>query len=177
MDILLPIIKIDNPNLRKTSSLVRNIQDQKIQKLIDDLILTTIQNKGVGIAAPQVDKQDRLFIVASRPNLRYPNAPSMEPIAIINPRIIKYSHEIVNGWEGCLSVPGVRGLVPRYKAIEVEYTDRYGLIKNLQMIDFVARIFQHEYDHLEGILFIDRVQQDSDLISEEEYQTKQVNSL
>ncbi|MEM7556159.1 MAG: peptide deformylase [Cyanobacteria bacterium P01_A01_bin.84] len=170
MSTLPPIIEIGNSNLRKTSSLVRNIQDKTIQKLIDDLISTTIQVNGVGIAAPQVDKQDRLFIVASRPNLRYPHAPSMEPTAMINPVIVNHSNDMVDGWEGCLSVPGVRGLVPRYKVIEIKYTDRNGQLKQLQLVDFVARIFQHEYDHLEGILFVDRVKNNADLISEEEYQ-------
>ncbi|MEO8893341.1 MAG: peptide deformylase, partial [Coleofasciculaceae cyanobacterium] len=112
---------------------------------------------------------DRLFIVASRPNPRYPNAPLMAPTAMINPQIIAHSTEIVNGWEGCLSIPGIRGLVPRYQAIEVEYTTRNGKQNRQELTDFVARIFQHEYDHLEGIIFLDRVKHTQDLMTDQEY--------
>jgi peptide deformylase len=173
MSKMLSIIKLDNPTLRQPSSLVANLQDESIQQLIDDLIATTINANGVGIAAPQVAASCRLFIVASRPNQRYPNAPNMEPTAMINPKIINHSQEIVKDWEGCLSVPGVRGLVPRYKSVNVEYTDRDGNLINQELTDFIARIFQHEYDHLDGILFIDRVETNQDLISEEEYQKLQ----
>jgi hypothetical protein len=93
----------------------------------------------------------------------------MEPTAMINPRIINHSEEVVTGWEGCLSVPGKRGKVPRYKWVEVEYLNRQGVVIREVLTDFVARIFQHEYDHLEGILFIDRVVNSTDLITEEEY--------
>jgi peptide deformylase len=165
----LSVIELGHPLLRESSSLIANIQDEGIQQLIDDLIATAIAANGVGIAAPQTAAPCRLFIVASRPNPRYPNAPSMEPTAMINPKIINYSTEVVKDWEGCLSVPGVRGLVPRYKSVSVEYTDRNGDLKHQELTDFVARIFQHEYDHLNGILFIDRVETSLDLISEEEY--------
>jgi peptide deformylase len=94
----------------------------------------------------------------------------MQPTAMINPRIIAHSSEMVKGWEGCLSVPGIRGLVPRYQTIEVEYRDRYGNLQKQELTDFIARIFQHEYDHLEGLVFLDRVENNHDLISEEEYQ-------
>jgi peptide deformylase len=77
---------------------------------------------------------------------------------------------MVKGWEGCLSVPGIRGLVPRYQTIEVKYTDHNGNLQKQELTDFIARIFQHEYDHLEGLVFLDRVENNQDLISEEEYQ-------
>ncbi|OKH48951.1 peptide deformylase [Calothrix sp. HK-06] len=166
----LSIIKLGNPLLRQSSSFVNNVKDAHVQKLIDDLMKSLTETNGVGIAAPQVAVNYRLFIVASRPNLRYPNAPFMEPIAMINPKIIEHSKETVKGWEGCLSVPGIRGLVPRYQSITVEYTDVTGDSKNVKLVDFVARIFQHEYDHLDGIVFLDRVESTKELISEEEYQ-------
>lgn len=169
----LPVIKLGNPILRKLSSNVENVKDTHIQKLIDDLMITLTETNGVGIAAPQVAVSHRLFIVASRPNPRYPNAPLMEPIAMINPKIIEHSTETVKGWEGCLSVPGIRGKVPRYKSITVEYTDVNGDLKNVKLVDFVARIFQHEYDHLDGRVFLDRVESTQDLMSEEEYQKLQ----
>jgi peptide deformylase len=93
----------------------------------------------------------------------------MEPTAMINPQIIVHSTEVVDGWEGCLSIPGIRGLVPRYQAIEVEYTARNGKQNRQEFTDFVARIFQHECDHLDGIVFLDRVKSTQDLMTESEY--------
>lgn len=141
----------------------------EIQQMIDDLLETAAKSNGVGIAAPQVAQSWRLFILASRPSPRYPQAPTMEPIAVINPRILAYSAEEVLGWEGCLSVNGLRGMVARATWVDVEYFDRSGLLHQQRFTDFVARIFQHEHDHLEGILFVDRVDA-ATLISEEEYQ-------
>jgi peptide deformylase len=165
----LPIAQLGNPILRQKAQLIDNIQDQSIQNLIDALIVTATAANGVGIAAPQVSQSERLFILASRPTLRYPNAPMMEPTAMINPQIIVHSTEVVDGWEGCLSIPGIRGLVPRYQAIEVEYTARNGKQNRQEFTDFVARIFQHECDHLDGIVFLDRVKSTQDLMTESEY--------
>jgi peptide deformylase len=89
---------------------------------------------------------------------------------MINPRILQVSEEMVKGWEGCLSVPNWRGFVPRHQWIEVSYYGRNGREIRQVFRDFVARIFQHEYDHLEGILFLDRLASPADLYSEEEYQ-------
>lgn len=175
MNKYLDVIQLGNPTLRQKSLWVDNIEDKKIQLLIDDLIATVAQANGVGIAAPQVGKSWQLFIVASRPNSRYPNAPEMQPTVMINPRIISHSLEVVKGWEGCLSVPGIRGLVPRYDSIEVEYTDRNGNCKKQVFTDFIARIFQHEYDHLQGMVFLDRVESVGDLMTEAEYQERIVN--
>ncbi|MCP2731148.1 peptide deformylase [Limnofasciculus baicalensis] len=168
----LEIAQLGNPILRQQAQLIDNIQAVRFQQLIDALIVTAISKNGVGIAAPQVSASYRLFIVASRPNPRYPNAPEMEPTAMINPRIIAHSDEIVKDWEGCLSVPGMRGLVPRYQKIEVEYSNRDGKLRSQELTDFVARIFQHEYDHLEGIMFLDRVECSQNLIKEQEYQER-----
>ncbi|MBC5797101.1 peptide deformylase [Sphaerospermopsis sp. LEGE 00249] len=170
------IIQLGNPKLREKAAWVENIQDEKIQKLIDDLIATVVQANGVGIAAPQVAESLRLLIVASRPNARYPDAPEMQPTAMINPQIISHSTEVVKGWEGCLSVPGIRGLVPRYQTIEIEYTDRDGNLQQHELTDFVARIFQHEYDHLEGMVFLDRVESTEELMTETEYQQRIVKA-
>ncbi len=170
MNELTPIIKLGNPILRQKAAAVENVQSQEIQNLIDELITSVSQANGVGIAAPQIASSYRLFIVASRPNARYPHAPEMHPTAMINPRIIAHSSEMLKDWEGCLSVPDIRGLVPRYQTVEVEYTDCYGNLQKQELTDFIARIFQHEYDHLEGLVFLDRVENNHDLISEEEYQ-------
>ncbi|NET56742.1 MAG: peptide deformylase [Symploca sp. SIO2E6] len=165
----LEIAQLGNPILRQQAQLVDNISDPYLQKLIDKLLTTVVDENGVGLAAPQVSQSYRLLIVASRPNLRYPHAPVMEPTAMVNPRIIAHSEEMVKDWEGCLSIPGIRGLVPRYRSVEVEYTNREGQQQQQELTDFVARIFQHEYDHLDGIVFLDRVESTHEMITEQEY--------
>ncbi len=172
----LQIAQLGNPILRQQAQLVDNVRDERIQKLIDALILTAAASNGVGIAAPQVSESYRLFIVASRPSPRYPNAPEMQPTAIINPQIIARSPEVIKGWEGCLSIPGIRGLVPRSQTIEVEYTTRDDKLHRQELTDFVARIFQHEYDHLDGIVFLDRVESTQDMMTEQEYQQRIVQN-
>ncbi|MGD2183657.1 peptide deformylase [Lusitaniella coriacea] len=169
MDTPLEIAQLGNDILRRKAQSVERIDDPKIQSAIDNLIATARLKNGVGIAAPQVSQSYRLFIVASRPNERYPDAPEMEPTAMLNPSILSHGEERVKGWEGCLSVPGFRGLVPRYERIEVEYWDRQGRRNVRELSGFIARIFQHELDHLNGILFIDRAESPQDLVSEEDY--------
>jgi len=164
------IIQLGNPFLRVMAQPVQKIEDPSLQNLIQELITTTIDHNGVGMAAPQVAQSLQLIIVASRPNSRYPQAPQMEPTAMINPRIVKHSGEPEKGWEGCLSVPGIRGLVPRYPQVAIEYTDINGQVCNQELTGFVARIFQHEYDHLQGIVFLDRVESTQEMITEQEYQ-------
>ncbi|MBD1920021.1 peptide deformylase [Microcoleus sp. FACHB-831] len=175
MSEILQVSQLGNPVLRRQARPIQNVRDERIQKLIDDLIATAISANGVGIAAPQVSQSIRLFIVASRPSPRYPHAPTMEPTAMIDPKIVSHSAEIVKDWEGCLSIPGIRALVPRYQAIEVEYTSRDGELHRRELTDFVARIFQHEYDHLDGIVFLDRVENTGDMMTEQEYQQRIVN--
>jgi peptide deformylase len=165
----LPISQVGSAVLRQTAQDVKMPLSPVIQQLVMDLIHTADLANGVGIAAPQVAASLNLFILASRPSPRYPHAPTMEPTAIINPKIIDRSSENIWGWEGCLSVPNNRAVVSRAQWIDVEYVDIMGQWQHKRFSDFVARIFQHEYDHLHGVLFIDRVQP-KDLISEEEYQ-------
>jgi peptide deformylase len=174
---ILPIAQIGAAVLRQQAQLIDLPLTPEFQKLIDGLIKTAVDSNGVGIAAPQVANSCRLFIVASRPNPRYPQAPTMEPTAMINPQIVDRSSTEVLGWEGCLSVPGQRGLVARAHWVEVMYIDRFGQPHQQRLTDFVARIFQHEYDHLEGILFIDRITNPANLISEEEYQKIQFDPI
>lgn len=166
------IAQLGNPVLRQIAKPIENLDQEATQRLIDQLINTAQEANGVGIAAPQISQSQRLFIVASRPNLRYPEAPTIEPTAMINPRIINHSSATVKGWEGCLSIPGIRGLVPRYQRIEVEYTNRWGKIARSTLTDFVARIFQHELDHLNGILFVDRLESTQDMFTEREYENR-----
>ena len=167
---LLQVAQLGQPIFRKKSKEVNDTEELLLQVLINDLITTVMEVDGVGISAPQVYESVRLFILASHPNARYPYAPKMKPIAIINPKILKTSNKIVKDWEGCLSIPGLRGLIPRSQSIQVEYLTREGKKIKKTFTNFVARIFQHEYDHLEGKLFIDRVESSLDLISEKEFQ-------
>ncbi len=164
------ISTIGSSILRQRSTPIDYITDPQLDDLINDLIATADAANGVGIAAPQVAASVRLFIVASRPSPRYPFAPTMEPTAMINPQIIDRSTELVRGWEGCLSVPDVRGLVARHETIEVKYLTKDGELIQQELTGFIARIFQHELDHLDGILFPDRVSNPKDLITEAEYQ-------
>jgi len=165
----LPVYQLGNSVLREIAQPISDVSDREIQQLIDEMLITLHESKGVGLAAPQVGRSLQLVIIASHANARYPNAPEMEPMAMINPQIIAHSPEIEKDWEGCLSVPMIRGLVPRYRQIEVEYTDRQGDRQTIKLVDFVARIFQHEYDHLQGKVFLDRVETNRDLFSEAEY--------
>ncbi len=166
----LTVYQLGNPKLREIAKPITDVSDREIQNLIDEMLFTLKESKGVGLAAPQVGRSLQLIIVASHPNQRYPHAPQMKPTAMINPKIISYSGETEKDWEGCLSVPMIRGLVPRDRKIEVEYTDRQGDRQVAKLTDFVARIFQHEYDHLEGKVFLDRVENTLDLATEAEYQ-------
>ncbi|MGF1520852.1 MAG: peptide deformylase [Leptolyngbyaceae cyanobacterium] len=164
----LPVLTLSDPRLRHVAQPVWQIDD-RCQMLIDNLIWTAEKTNGVGISAPQVGVPLRLFIVASRPNLRYPYAPMMSPTAMINPRIVSHADAQVMGWEGCLSVPDQRAQVQRYQEIEVEYCDRTGALQTCVLTDFVARIFQHELDHLDGTVFVDRVPDHRQIVSEAEY--------
>jgi peptide deformylase len=164
-----PILQIGDPELRRPAQPVGNILSPAIQTLIDQLLVIVHQTNGVGIAAPQVGEPVQLMVLASRPNLRYPTAPLMAPMAVINPRLVAVSETMVSGWEGCLSVPDQRGWVPRHQAVTVACFDRYNQPQTLELTGFIARIFQHEYDHFNGVLFPDRVAYPDDLISEVKY--------
>jgi peptide deformylase len=166
---ILQVAQLGHPVIRQKAQPITNVLDIEIQELIDNLIATCKDFNGVGIAAPQVYESLRLFIVWSNPSARYPKAPKMQPTAIINPKILNKSKETAKDWEGCLSIPGIRALVLRPAKIEVEYTNRKGKIEKKKYSNFVARIFQHEFDHLEGIVFLDKTNS-KDIITEKEYQ-------
>jgi peptide deformylase len=170
------ILQLGNPTLRQLARPVEDLQDPVLQRLIDELIETLTASGGVGIAAPQVGLSLRLMIVASHPTPRYPYAPEMPPLPLLNPQIVSHSNEVEKGWEGCLSVPGMRGLVPRALSVTVDYLDRQGMPQQQTFHDFVARIFQHEYDHLQGIVFVDRVESTHELMTEQEYQRQVMSS-
>ncbi|WP_019500674.1 peptide deformylase [Pseudanabaena sp. PCC 6802] len=165
----LPICQLGNPILRSRANPVTNVLDESVQSSIERLMSVLSASNGVGIAAPQLGRSLQIIVVASRPNPRYPHAPYMEPVVMINPWLESCSNELVKDWEGCLSIPGIRGLVPRYQAIEVGYTNCQGQVEHRRFTDFIARVFQHEYDHLSGKVFLDRVESSLEIVTEEEY--------
>ncbi len=169
MPIIRQIAQLGQPVLRQQARSIAKPFAPRLLPLIEDMLATVGDANGVGIAAPQVYESLALFIVASRPTPRYPQAPRMEPTAVINPEIVWCSEETEPGWEGCLSIPGIRGLVPRHRRIGVRYQSPGGQLCEAEYEEFIARVFQHEYDHLQGIVFIDRVVSTRDLVTEKEY--------
>jgi len=170
MPILRQIAQLGQPVLRRVADRIDDPAAPAVQRLIDDLLVTVAEVDGVGIAAPQVYESLSLFIVASRPNPRYPYAPQMEPTAIINPEILWRSDEMEKGWEGCLSIPGLRGPIPRHRRIGVRYLARTGELREEEFEGFLARVFQHEFDHVQGLVFVDRLESTRELVTEKEFQ-------
>ena len=123
---VLRITQLGEPVLRKVSKAAPLPLSKARDRFIDDMIATMKKAHGVGIAAPQVNVGVRMFIVAPEPSARYPKSPRMAPVVMINPVLVKHSKKMVTDWEGCLSIPGLRGRVPRYHSIEIEFTDRQG---------------------------------------------------
>lgn len=163
------IAQLGHEVLRLRAAEVKNILSDECQQLINLMMKAVSEAGGVGIAAPQIYHRKRIFIMCSKPSTRYPDAPLMSPIAIINPEILHYSNEKTKDWEGCLSVPSMRGLVPRHNQITVRYFDQQGNVQQKELTGFIARIFQHEFDHLNGLTFIDQLESTKDLISEVEW--------
>jgi len=149
---------------------VGDIDSPGIVKIIKTMSTTLLNSSGVGLAAPQIFESQCIIIIASRPSKRYPLAPEMQPVVMINPSFKAISQEIKKDWEGCLSIPGIRALVPRFEKIKINYFDQQGNQQVLLADGFVARIFQHEYDHLQGLVYLDRVEDNKDIISETEFQ-------
>lgn len=156
--------------LRRIAMPVKRIDDPQVGAIIAAMQATLASTEGVGLAAPQIGESLRIMIVASRSTPRYPNAPNRKPTVMINPEFNVLSNEIEKDWEGCLSIPGIRALVPRFRKVSVSYLDQLGVNQTLILEDFVARVFQHEYDHLDGLVYLDRVETNRDIISEQEFQ-------
>ena len=143
-----------------------------VQRLIDDLTQTMLEYNGVGLAAPQVHEELRLFVaqvVRDHEDEGDDETRKPEILALINPELKPASRHVEEDWEGCLSIPDLRGLVPRYRDISVKAYDRTGRQIELQASGFMARIIQHETDHLDGVLFLDRMKSFESLTFIEEY--------
>lgn len=160
------IVELGDPRLRQIARPVDLQQIDSIMPIADVMREWMDKRGGVGIAAPQIGVDLQMMIIASRPNPRYPNAPLMQPLLLLNPLPVRYGDHLVEEWEGCLSVPGLRGKVLRPDAVDIEFFDLHGQGHQLALSGFPARIFQHEYDHLIGMTFVDRVASTQDLVSE-----------
>ncbi len=155
--------------LRAQAQAIDDFATDKFHGLLATLQAIMFDHNGVGIAAPQIGESWQIIVVASRPTSRYPNAPTMAPIVMVNPQYEIVDAEIQKDWEGCLSIPAIRALVPRYRAVRVKYQDAEGRYCELLLENFPARVFQHEYDHLLGKVYLDRVESNADIISESEF--------
>ena len=129
----------------------------RLKELIDDLLDTKLACSGAGLAAPQIDEPWRVLVVGMDHNSRYPDAPPLPERVLINPVIKSIGKELIAGWEGCLSVPGLRGEVQRWRHINLRWQDQEGVSHTEELQDFQARVVQHEKDHLDGVLFPDRL--------------------
>lgn len=152
-----PVIKMGNKLLSTPSSPVENFTDGELIELIADMQDTMKEKGGVGIAAPQIGSLRRVIMFGFEHSVRYPNEKPVPFTILINPTIEILSEETSDGWEGCLSVPGLRGVVPRYKKICYSGYDPSGNPITHTAEGFHARMVQHECDHLDGILFPQRI--------------------
>jgi len=155
---LLKIAGLGNPILRKVSKRVKlsTIKSKEFQKFLDDLVETMRDGMGVGISSPQVYKSVRVIAIENVNNKRYPEKQEFPLQVIINPEFVFVGKEIEEDWEGCLSVD-LKGKVARFMKIKVKGVDRNGKVINEVATGFKARVIQHEVDHLDGIVFLDRM--------------------
>jgi len=163
------IVQLGAEVLRRKARLIDDFACPKFQQLLATMRHLMLESHGVGIAAPQVGMSVQVIIIASRPTARYPQAPEMEPVIMVNPRFEILDDSRSKDWEGCLSVPGIRALVPRYRSLRVDFQNASGLACQMQLDDFPARVFQHEFDHLQGLVYLDRVESNRDIVSESEF--------
>lgn len=156
---ILKVARLGHPILRQTARPVPpdQIRSAEIQRLIDDMIETMHEYDGAGLAANQVHTALQIAVLEVQGNSRYPDAPVVPLTVVINPVVTPLTEEMEDGWEGCLSVPDMRGIVPRFTAVRLECQDRDGLPADVVAKDFFARVIQHETDHLRGVVYLDRM--------------------
>lgn len=175
---ILKVARMGHPVLRtRTKPLEASvIKSPAVQQLIDDMFQTMREYQGVGLAAPQVHESLRLFVAGFAPVREgedddddAPRAPRVPLMCLINPEITPVGTGVQEDWEGCLSIPDIRGMVPRATEIEVRAYDRRGRRIEMTARGFTARVIQHETDHLDGVLFFDRMKTFSSLTFLDEY--------
>lgn len=151
------ILRIGDPRLREVSEPVEAFGTPELKTLIEDMFDTMEAADGAGLAAPQIGVSLRVMIFGIESNPRYPDAEVVPTTVLINPEFTVRDESVVSGWEGCLSVPGMRGYVPRYRAVDYKGFDQFGEPVERSADGFHAVVFQHEYDHLDGVLYPDRI--------------------
>ena len=152
------ILKMGDPRLLRKSRPVEDFGTPELQALLQDMEDTMLAANGAGIAAPQIGEDWQVVIFGTgMPNPRYPEAPVIPKTVLINPVITPLGDDMEEGWEGCLSVPGLRGVVPRFQRIAYQGYDALGNLIEREVDGFHARVVQHECDHLQGILYPMRV--------------------
>ena len=169
---ILKVARMGHPVLRTRAQAIEraDIKSAAVQRLIDDMIDTMTEYHGVGLAAPQVHESLRLFVVAFDPSQPEPDDDQpLESVAIINPEITPLGDEMVEDWEGCLSIPDIRGRVPRLRDLGLRACDRKGERFEVRLQNYQARVIQHENDHLDGVLFFDRMRSFESLAFLDEY--------
>jgi peptide deformylase len=163
-----------NPLLRRRARSVplKLIKTARFKKLIAQMIYTMRRVQGVGLAAPQVGSPLQLAVIETRPTKNRPKLKKRGPIVVVNPKILSFSKETVKDWEGCLSFEGVRGRVPRPKEITISYYNERGEKVVEKAKGLWARIFQHEVDHLNGTLYVDRMPDMTSLMTYSEFKNR-----
>ena len=152
-----PVLKMGEPLLLATAQTVTEFDTPELHALIVDLFDTMIATQGVGIAAPQIGVSLQVVIFGFEQNQRYPDADAVPQTVLINPVITPLDDELESGWEGCLSVPGLRGVVPRHTRIRYQGFNQFGNAIDRSVSGFHARVVQHECDHLFGVLYPQRI--------------------
>ena len=155
---ILPRTYLGDPILRERARPVppADLKTKKFRALLGDMFRTMHMASGVGLAAPQIGISAALAVIEVKsPGRRETKV--WPKTVVINPKIISKSRESVDDWEGCLSAPSLKGIVPRHKKIRVQYYNEYGMRKTKELSGYIARIFQHEIDHLNGLIYIDRM--------------------
>ena len=147
------VLKMGDPRLLQVSEPVDTDEMATLPVLLEDLWDTMAAENGAGLAAPQIGVLKRVVVFGYQENPRYPDAPPVPETVLINPVITPLDDSLEDGWEGCLSVPGMRGLVPRYQHIRYQGIDQHGNVIDREVSGFHARVVQHECDHLDGILY------------------------
>jgi peptide deformylase len=164
---ILKVARMGHPVLRERARPLEKgeLCHPLLQKLIDDMIDTMHEYHGVGLAAPQIHEGVRLFVAMFDDE----DGDTGEASVLVNPKVVPNSDETAEGWEGCLSIPDIRGMVPRFTDITVAALDRHGAPVERRLTGFAARVAQHETDHLDGRLFFDRMRSLESLTYLEEY--------
>ena len=151
------VLRMGDPRLWQRSEEVKRFDSPELGQLLQDMRDTMAHLNGAGLAAPQIGVGLRVVIFGVHANPRYPDVEEVPDTVLINPVLTPLSEEIEDGWEGCLSVPGMRGVVPRWKRLRYTGFDEHGKPFEREVGDFHARVVQHEVDHLDGILYPMRI--------------------